>query len=177
MTPRPDVPCDNTSIGVIITDSQDRYLLIDRATAPFGMAPVAGHIDQHGGPEFAARNEVREEVGLTVVSLRQLSETWLPNSCRRPAGPEGIGHYWTLYQATFAGQIQMAADEVRAVQWADRTDLQTLAERAIANARIGFADQSVYEKPVLQSVWVLLLASQSLISASAADLAIFDLPH
>lgn len=174
MAPRPDVPCDNTSIGVIIADSQDRYLLIDRATAPFGMAPVAGHIDQHGGPELAARNEVREEVGLTVVNLRKLSESWLSNPCRRSVGPEGIGHHWTLYRATVAGQTRIAPDEVRAIHWADRTDLQTLAERAIANARRGLADQCVHERPALQSVWVLLLASQNLISASAAD---FDLPH
>jgi hypothetical protein len=42
---------------VIITDEARRYLLIERATPPFGMTPVAGHVDNHGGPDVAAREE------------------------------------------------------------------------------------------------------------------------
>ena len=33
-----------------------------------GYAPVAGHIDDHGGPIKAAVDEVHEEVGFTVKS-------------------------------------------------------------------------------------------------------------
>jgi 8-oxo-dGTP pyrophosphatase MutT (NUDIX family) len=58
--------CDNHSVGVIITDHDERLLLITRSTPAFGRAPVAGHQDQHGSADAAARAEVRDETGLTV---------------------------------------------------------------------------------------------------------------
>jgi hypothetical protein len=61
--------CDNTSVGIVITDHQSRYLMFDRATFPPGTAPAAGHIDDHGTAEDAARAEVEEELGLTVTGL------------------------------------------------------------------------------------------------------------
>jgi 8-oxo-dGTP pyrophosphatase MutT (NUDIX family) len=61
--------CDNTSVGVIITNESGEYLMFDRNTFPPGTAPAAGHIDDHGSAEDAARAEVHEELGLHVVSL------------------------------------------------------------------------------------------------------------
>ena len=58
--------CCKTSVGVLILD-EDRteMLMIERGTAPAGIAPVAGHaLDEHDSYEAAAREEVSEEVGL-----------------------------------------------------------------------------------------------------------------
>ncbi|MET9713375.1 NUDIX domain-containing protein, partial [Nocardiopsis alba] len=61
--------CCKTSVGVV-TFSSDRsqMLMIRRGTAPAGIAPVAGHaLDEHASYEAAAREEVAEEIGLTVT--------------------------------------------------------------------------------------------------------------
>jgi len=58
--------CDNKSVGVIVQNDGGDILLLHRARFPFGMAPPAGHIDDHGSPEQAAVTEVFEEVGLTL---------------------------------------------------------------------------------------------------------------
>lgn len=63
--------CDHASVGVLIS-SPDGLLVFERATPPAGIAPVAGHLDRHGGPEAAAHAEVTEEVGLTVTHLHLL---------------------------------------------------------------------------------------------------------
>ncbi len=167
-------PCDNTSVGVIVIDGTDRYLLIERSTPPFGIAPVAGHIDNHGGPQSAARNEVNEEVGLTILNLRKLCELWRPNPCRRPAGPGGIGHHWTLYQATVEGELRTSPDEVRAARWINTDELQALAERTAAHARGHLTSKEFLAKPGLQPVWVHFLAVQRLIRMSQKDLAAVD---
>ena len=36
--------CCGTSVGVIVTDTADRMLMIERGWHPIGIAPVAGHI-------------------------------------------------------------------------------------------------------------------------------------
>jgi ADP-ribose pyrophosphatase YjhB (NUDIX family) len=167
-------PCDNTSVGVIITDTANRYLLIDRATPPYGMAPVAGHIDHHGSPEATAGNEVAEEVGLHVTQLRKLSETWRPNTCRRPPGPEGTGHHWTLFHATAHGALQTDPREVRTAQWVTGEQLQALAERTADYARGDVTAAEFLTTPGLQPVWQRFLVAHRLIITSDTDLTAID---
>lgn len=104
--------CDHAAVGVHIS-SPTGLLVFERARPPAGIAPGAGHVDQHGGPEQAARAEVAEEVGLTVRSLHLLTTAWRPNRCRRPA-KNRVGHYWSVYRAEVSGQIRPSALEVRA---------------------------------------------------------------
>src|SRR5579872_3721749 len=89
--------CDNRSVGVIVTDRDGRYLVFDRNTFPPGAAACAGHVDDHGSDEDAARGEVLEEVGLTVNVLVPLAAGWRDNPCRRSPGPKGRGHEWVVY--------------------------------------------------------------------------------
>ncbi|MFE3517574.1 NUDIX hydrolase [Streptomyces sp. NPDC059166] len=104
--------CDHTSVGVLIPGPEG-LLMFERATPPTGLAPVAGHIDQHGSPEQAARSEVAEEVGLTVTRLHPLLTQWRPNRCRRtPTGP--VGHQWWILQAEVRGTLRPSAREVHA---------------------------------------------------------------
>ncbi|WP_329537117.1 NUDIX domain-containing protein (plasmid) [Streptomyces sp. NBC_01450] len=103
--------CDHTSVGVLIS-SPSGLLVFDRVTPPAGLAPVAGHVDQHGGPEQAARDEVTEEAGLTVTRLHLLLDQWRPNRCRRtPTGP--VGHHWWIFQAEASRSLRPSAREVR----------------------------------------------------------------
>ena len=55
--------CCRTSVGVLILSADRRELLmIERGTAPAGIAPVAGHaLDAHDSYQDAAREEVSEE--------------------------------------------------------------------------------------------------------------------
>jgi 8-oxo-dGTP pyrophosphatase MutT (NUDIX family) len=79
--------CDNTSVGVIITNEANEFLMFERATFPPGLAPVAGHVDTHGTLRQAAETEVREEVGLTVVTLTETAANWPWCGRSRPHRP------------------------------------------------------------------------------------------
>ena len=82
------------SVGALIR-RDDSYLLIDRATLPFGFAGIAGHIDESESPEQALSREVREEAGLNVQNIKLLFEEELDwNQCNK-----GIGtHHWYLFE-------------------------------------------------------------------------------
>lgn len=110
--------CDNTSVGIVITDHQGRYLMFDRATFPPGTAPAAGHIDDHGTAEDAGRAEVEEELGLTVTGLTHVTGGWRDNPCRRLPGARSTGHRheWTVYRATVTGDLTPSAHETKNVR-------------------------------------------------------------
>ena len=61
--------CDNTSVGMIVRNDKDELLLIERKNEPYGFAPPAGHVDDHGSFEDAARAELEEEVGSVKFRL------------------------------------------------------------------------------------------------------------
>ena len=81
--------CDHKSVGILVM-RDGKLLLIERKKPPFGFAPPAGHIDEHGGFEEAAINELKEEVGLDVLSLKLAAEGRKENPCRRGSA----WHYW-----------------------------------------------------------------------------------
>ncbi|RSN03120.1 NUDIX hydrolase [Nonomuraea sp. WAC 01424] len=147
--------CDHTSVGVLIS-SPTGILVFERATAPVGIAPIAGHVDQHGRPEQAARAEVTEEVGLAITDLRLKLARWRPNRCRRPAIGE-VGHYWWVFQARATGRLNSSVREVRAPRWAHLSQLQQYAQRtaAYASGRISEAEFTV--RPGLEPVWARFL--------------------
>ena len=77
--------CDNKSVGMLIW-KDDKLLLIERMKFPFGFAVPAGHVDDHGSFEDAAKEEVQEEVGFEVTNLKLITEGRKENICRRPGG-------------------------------------------------------------------------------------------
>ncbi|MGW1363006.1 NUDIX hydrolase [Streptomyces chartreusis] len=160
--------CDHTSVGVLIS-SPSGLLVFERASPPAGIAPVAGHVDQHGGPKQAAHNEVAEEVGLTVVHLRPLLNQWRPNHCRRtPTGP--VGHQWWLFRAEVSGALRPCAAEVRAQQWTSAEQLQRLALRTAAHAGGHLSRQEFERRPGLEPVWCSFLHVLGLITLPPDDL-------
>lgn len=110
------------SVGAIIRQD-DRYLLIDRGTFPFGFAGVAGHIDGGEKPETAIVREVLEEVGLRVVSSKLLLEEEADgNLCNR-----GVGvHYWYVFECETTGEIKRNERETKMAGWYTAEEIKKL---------------------------------------------------
>jgi len=170
--PAPGVPvCDHRSVGIDIVRGDGARLLLERVRPPVGIAPAAGHVDDHGTPEDAARAETGEELGLTVVSLRPLTGGWLPNRCRRPVAPgRRAGHDWSIYAATVTGDLAPGADEARNVGWRTPAEIQRLAERTVAHAHGRVSALDFANEPGLEPVWVHWYARLGVIRVSEADL-------
>lgn len=165
--------CDNTSVGVVI-EKDGQYLMFDRATFPSGAAAVAGHGDGHGGSAAAARAEVAEELGLTVVTLEEVTGGWRSNRCRRLLGPRGVGHQWVVYRATVAGVLAPSVRETRHVRWLPAGQLQHLAERTAAYAHGELPEEQLAARPGLEPVWARWFTDLAAIRLSPADLAAID---
>ncbi|MCG2690169.1 NUDIX domain-containing protein [Candidatus Parcubacteria bacterium] len=116
--------CDNKSVGILVWKG-DKLLLIERKKFPFGFAPPAGHVDEHGSFEQAAKNELKEEIGLDTLSLKLAIEGKKENPCRRG----GTWHYWKIYQAQVSGELSPSKEETKQAGWYSKEDLQKLAER------------------------------------------------
>ncbi|MEU7985284.1 NUDIX hydrolase [Streptosporangium canum] len=173
--------CDNRSVGVLIADRSGRYLMFDRNTFPPGVAGAAGHVDDHGSAEDAARIEVSEELGLTVTSLTSVHlgwpwpvTFWRDNRCRRLPGRFGIGHRWEIYRAEVAGELAPSARETRNVRWLTAAELQALTDRTAAYAHGHLSDAAFAETPGIEPVWVAWLVAADLVTATPADLAAID---
>lgn len=145
--------CCKTSVGVLVfNEARTHLLMIKRGTAPAGIAPVAGHaLDEHASYEAAAREEVAEEIGLTVTGLRRLPVGGFhPGRCRRIGS---TGHTWEIYEATVTGELNASEREVAAVGWWEVADLQTLAERTAAWASGQITGEEFATDPGLEPVW------------------------
>ncbi|WP_328919779.1 NUDIX hydrolase [Streptomyces sp. NBC_01550] len=160
--------CDHTSVGILVS-SPSGLLVFERATPPAGIAPVAGHVDQHGGPKQAARDEVTEEVGLTVTHLQLLLDQWRPNHCRRtPTGP--VGHHWWVFQAEVSGSLCPSPREVRAPRWIHPDELQQHALRTAAYADGHLSQEQFEREPGLEPVWCRFLHDLGLVTLPSVDL-------
>lgn len=162
--------CDNTSVGVLITDSAGRYLMIRRVRPPVGIAPPAGHTDEHGTHEAAAVAEVHEEVGLTVTGLHLIMRLWRANRCRRTPGPLGVGHLWSIYRAEVSGEVTCDPAETAEPRWYTPDEIQALADRTVAHARHEVSDAEFTAAPGLEPVWLQVFVDLAVIRVDAADL-------
>ncbi|MFJ8697826.1 NUDIX hydrolase [Streptomyces ardesiacus] len=161
-------PCDHKSVGILIS-SPSGLLVFERATPPAGIAPVAGHVDHHGGPEQTAHDEVTEEVALTVTHLHPLLDQWRPNRCRRtPSGP--VGHHWWIFQAEVSGSLRPSPREVRAPRWIRPEQLQQHALRTVAYAKGRLTREEFEREPGLEPVWCRFLHDLTIVTLSSADL-------
>lgn len=165
--------CDNACVGVVIIERHadgPRYLLFQRMTAPIGIAPCAGHVDDHGSATNAAIAEVDEELGLSVERLDEVWRGWLPNRCRRASGPRGIGHAWTIYTATATGRLSPSRREAAAPRLASGTDIAELAARTLAYGREEIGHASFAARPGLEPVWIVWFSRMGILEVSSEDL-------
>lgn len=165
--------CCGSSVGVIITDDQQRVLMVTRGWFPHGIAPVAGHVyDAHTDVVDALATEVKEEVGLTVTSHRKVGQGHLPNLCASLPAEPVPGHYWWVYRATATGTLTPAADETKGAAWYTRAQVRALADRTLAHARSEVTEDAFLADPGLEAVWIRLLADAGLLEATHAELAL-----
>lgn len=156
--------CDGLSVGVLIFDDQHRLLMITRAHAPAGIAPVAGHVrDEH--PDFthvdAAVVETSEEVGLTVrpEDLQRVYIQWHPNRCGADIPATPVGHDWQVYYAKqWTGEVARSEEETSGVAWYTLDEVQALADRTIAYAHGRIPEEEWQASPGLEPMWVDILS-------------------
>lgn len=160
-------PCCREVVGVLIADGEGRLLMFARQTPPPGVAPVAGHVGEHGSYGAAALAEVREEVGLVVTHLTEVASGWRSTWCRRGSD----GHVWRIYRADVAGEVRLAPAEAANAAWYTPADVQALADRTVAHAHGAVTAAQFAAEPGLEPVWVSWLAELGHISISAADVA------
>ncbi len=142
--------CDNKSVGMLIRRGDD-LLLIERRKPPFGFAPPAGHIDEKGSFENAAREEVEEEVGLIPTEIELLAEGKKENPCRRPGGS---WHYWKIYQVNTSGDIKRSEDETKQAGWFTLDQIKELAQRSEKYLAGRISDEEWQQSPGIEPVWL-----------------------
>lgn len=142
--------CDHSSVGILVWRNE-RLLLIERKRKPFGFAPPAGHVDDHGTFEDAARRELFEEVGIEANRIELVAEGYRENRCRRP---RGTWHYWKIYHADAEGTVQTADDEVLSHRWCNTDELSRLAAKAVAHRKQGSPEADIKADPGLEDVWL-----------------------
>lgn len=141
--------CDNKSVGMIIRKNND-ILLIERRKPPFGFAPPAGHVDDKGSFENAAREEVQEEVGLMPKSIRLIAEGRKENPCRRESG---TWHYWKIYQVEADGKIKRSEDETKQAGWFSTDQIKFLAQRTEGYLSGKIPEGEWRQSPGIEPVW------------------------
>jgi len=140
--------CDHTSVGMFVW-RDDKLLLIIRAKPPFGTSVPAGHVDDHGSFEDAARDELREEVGLTATKLELLAEYRKENKCRRD---DGSWHYWKMYRVEATGEVSRSLDETKGYIWASRSEIKELAVKTERYLRNEISEDDWKSSPGLEPV-------------------------
>ena len=141
--------CDHKSVGMLIWD-KNKLLLIERRKPPYGFAPPAGHIDDHGSFEDSARAETKEEVGLDTKSLKLLTEGRKENPCRREGG---TWHYWKIFEVETIGKVIPSQDETKQYGWYTKEQIQKLAERTEDYLSGKVSETEWQSSPGLEPVW------------------------
>ena len=152
--------CDNTSVGMLIRNNKGNLLLIERRKQPFGFAPPAGHVDDHGSFENAAEDEVKEEVGLIPKNLKFIAEGRKNNRCRREGGD---WHYWKIYEVEISGDLKPSAEETKQAEWFSVLRLQELAERTKLYLNGQIPQDKWQANPGLEPVWFEWLSELKII--------------
>ncbi len=141
--------CDHKSVGVLVW-KDGKLLLIERRKPPYGFAPPAGHVDDHGSFENAAKDELKEEVGLDAVKLELLAEGRKNNRCRREGGD---WHYWRIFNAKAQGEVKASEEETKKFGWYSEEQLKDLAGKTEIFLKGEVSDSEWESSPGLEPVW------------------------
>jgi ADP-ribose pyrophosphatase YjhB (NUDIX family) len=142
--------CDHKSVGMLVWKN-GKLLLIERGRPPYGFALPAGHVDDKGSYENAAREETEEEVGLQVTHLKLLIEGRKDNKCRRPGG---TWHYWKIYEAITKGEIKRSPDETKQAGWYTVKEIKVMVAKTEQYLRGKISEKDWISSPGLEPVWL-----------------------
>jgi ADP-ribose pyrophosphatase YjhB (NUDIX family) len=111
------------SVGALIKQD-NKYLLIDRGTPPFGFAGLAGHVDEGEEPQQALVREIKEESGLDVIECKLLFEEELDwNWCGK-----GIKvHCRHLFECSVSGELNRDKRETKSIGWYTTEEIKNLS--------------------------------------------------
>ena len=141
--------CDNKSVGMLVYKNES-LLLIERKKFPFGFAPPAGHVDDKGTFENAAKEEIEEEVGLTPLKIELIKEGRKENPCRREGG---TWHYWKIYKVEAEGDIKRSEDETKQAGWFTNDQIKELAQRTEIYRAGKLSEEEWQKAPGIEPVW------------------------
>ena len=161
--------CDGTSVGVIITNASDEYLMIEQTMPTVGIAPPTSHVDGHGSAKDIAYAQIREAVGISVPWLATVAATWRENICGRRPGPQGPGHHWTVYSGLVDDTVATDAAPPANARWYSRREVQALADRTAAYAAGAMSAADFTADPGIEPVWVDWLCRAQVITMSGWD--------
>ncbi|MBU1104602.1 NUDIX domain-containing protein [Candidatus Parcubacteria bacterium] len=142
--------CDNKSVGMLVR-RDERVLLIERGKPPFGFAPPAGHVDDKGSFENAAREEIEEEVGLSPTELKLVVEGKKNNPCRREGGS---WHYWKIYEVDTEGEIKRSKDETKQAGWFTLDQIKSLARKTERYLAREIPEEEWQQSPGIEPIWL-----------------------
>jgi len=141
--------CDHKSVGIIVWQNS-KLLLIERKKPPFGFAPPAGHIDNHGSFEQAAEEELFEETGLRAVKLYFLTGGPKNNPCRRL---EGTWHHWKIYEANVTGELKPSKEETKQARFYSKEEILALTKRTEQQFAGQVSGEDWEKSPGIEPVW------------------------
>jgi 8-oxo-dGTP diphosphatase len=100
------------SVAAIITDAEEKVLLLDHVLRPGSGWGIPGGFIEHGEqPEAAIRREIREETGLELENIKMVRV--------RTIGP----HVEILFRAEARGEARVKSREIKTVGWFNRDEL------------------------------------------------------
>lgn len=113
------------SVGVLLVNEQNKILCLLRKIYPFSYSIPAGHLDIGEKYDVAARRELEEETGISLVEKFKLIKEFdlSGDSCRRGSDD----HRWHLYRGVISGAPKIfLSDEALLANWFSLEELKTL---------------------------------------------------
>jgi isopentenyldiphosphate isomerase len=125
--------CCNTSVGCIVENEKQEFLIIKRTKGELGFAGVAGHaLDKLEDFTESMIAELSEEVGMEGISESDLIEILdagaaYPNCCARKCGDK---HLWKIYNLVVEGRPTKRTEDdgVAGVLWVKLDEIKRLVE-------------------------------------------------
>lgn len=113
------------SVGAVIK-KDDKYLLIDRVSPPYGFAGLAGHVDEGESADETIVREVKEESGLKVLSYKLLFEKEILWNYCRGVNRGATAHKWRLYECEVGGEVIQGKEEAKSIGWYSVDEMKNL---------------------------------------------------
>ncbi len=110
-------------VAAVIKDDKGRYLIIDRATKPYGYGCISGHINEGEEPKEALIREVKEESGLEVIYHKLILEKKIEG---RKCFLNRVDHYCHIFECRVDGKIKRNTREVKSIDWYTKEDIKKL---------------------------------------------------